>query len=365
MTLYIGENLKKQRKLRELTQEQLADILGVTFQSVSKWERNEGYPDIETLPTIANYFGITVDELMGMDRIRDTTETYKILEAARENASNGLIEENIAMLEEAVKRFPNDYFLLSEYAHYLTFVNWDREGEAFKRNCLKAIDIEERILSECTDTELRNDVQARLCYDYQHAGQHEKAVEAAKKLPFMWNSREVVGESILEGDELIELQQQNIISLTELIYFMLFGMSREESSLFTSEQKIKIKQKIIAIYEIIFEEGDFNFYSHNLSYAYRQIAAIAMLEGNRELALESIEKSAEYAIANDELPDEKPYISMLVNRLAYRKKDTLTNSRTSFCKELLKHMEMNRYDAIRNEPRFKAVEKSLTETDRE
>ena len=52
MTLYIGENLKKQRKLRELTQEQLADILGVSFQSVSKWERNEGYPDIEMLPTI-------------------------------------------------------------------------------------------------------------------------------------------------------------------------------------------------------------------------------------------------------------------------------------------------------------------------
>ena len=53
MTLYIGENLKKQRKLRELTQEQLADILGVSFQSVSKWERGEGYPDIELMPTIA------------------------------------------------------------------------------------------------------------------------------------------------------------------------------------------------------------------------------------------------------------------------------------------------------------------------
>lgn len=66
MTLYIGENLKKQRKLRELTQEQLADILGVSFQSVSKWERGEVYPDIEMLPTIANCFGITVDELLGM-----------------------------------------------------------------------------------------------------------------------------------------------------------------------------------------------------------------------------------------------------------------------------------------------------------
>ena len=40
MTLYIGENLKKQRKLRELTQEQLAEIIGVSFHSVSMWERN-------------------------------------------------------------------------------------------------------------------------------------------------------------------------------------------------------------------------------------------------------------------------------------------------------------------------------------
>lgn len=44
MTLYIGENLKKQRKLKNLTQEQLADILGVSFQSISKWERERFIP---------------------------------------------------------------------------------------------------------------------------------------------------------------------------------------------------------------------------------------------------------------------------------------------------------------------------------
>ena len=107
MTLYIGENLKKQRKLRELTQEQLADILGVSFQSVSKWERGEGYPDIELLPTIAEYFGITTDELMGMKEIRDNADVEKILEQQKENMSKGLIRVNIELLEEAVKVHPN------------------------------------------------------------------------------------------------------------------------------------------------------------------------------------------------------------------------------------------------------------------
>ncbi len=46
MKIYFGENLKRLRKEKELTQETLADFLGVSFQAVSKWERNESYPNI-------------------------------------------------------------------------------------------------------------------------------------------------------------------------------------------------------------------------------------------------------------------------------------------------------------------------------
>lgn len=61
--LKLGENLKKFRLQRELTQEQLADVLGVSAQAVSRWENGTTYPDITLLPTIASYFEITLDEL--------------------------------------------------------------------------------------------------------------------------------------------------------------------------------------------------------------------------------------------------------------------------------------------------------------
>lgn len=54
--LKLGENLKKFRLQRELTQEQLADVLGVSAQAVSRWENGTTYPDITLLPTIASYF---------------------------------------------------------------------------------------------------------------------------------------------------------------------------------------------------------------------------------------------------------------------------------------------------------------------
>ena len=57
MTLLIGENIKRLRRERNLTQEEMAAHLGISFQSISKWERGDGYPDIAMLPPLANYFG--------------------------------------------------------------------------------------------------------------------------------------------------------------------------------------------------------------------------------------------------------------------------------------------------------------------
>ncbi len=67
MNLTIGTNIKNLHVKRGITQEQLAVKIGVTPQSVSKWERNECYPDITYLIPIAEYFAVTIDELMGMN----------------------------------------------------------------------------------------------------------------------------------------------------------------------------------------------------------------------------------------------------------------------------------------------------------
>ena len=79
MDLLIGERIKKYRKNKEMTQDALAQALAVSPQSVSKWECGDGYPDITLLPTIANFFEVTVDELIGNDEIsakEDVSNNY-------------------------------------------------------------------------------------------------------------------------------------------------------------------------------------------------------------------------------------------------------------------------------------------------
>ena len=68
MKLNIGNNIRTLRRSRDMTQDELAAKLGVTFQTVSRWENGGSYPDIEFLPAIADVFDITVDHLLDRDR---------------------------------------------------------------------------------------------------------------------------------------------------------------------------------------------------------------------------------------------------------------------------------------------------------
>lgn len=66
MNEYFGKNIRKLRKNKNLTQEKFAEALGVSFQSVSRWENCITYPDVELIPMIARYFSVKIDELFGI-----------------------------------------------------------------------------------------------------------------------------------------------------------------------------------------------------------------------------------------------------------------------------------------------------------
>ena len=66
MNLNFGANLKRLRRERDMTQEELADALGLSVQAISRYETAAAYPDIEMLPVIAGYFGVTVDYILGV-----------------------------------------------------------------------------------------------------------------------------------------------------------------------------------------------------------------------------------------------------------------------------------------------------------
>ena len=76
----LGQRIARLRRNKGLTQEELGDKVGVSSQAVSKWETDSSVPDVMLLVKIANLFDISVDELLGNDRIKETPQIVPVSE---------------------------------------------------------------------------------------------------------------------------------------------------------------------------------------------------------------------------------------------------------------------------------------------
>ena len=104
MEIIFAERLRKYRREMDLTQEELAAKIGISPQSVSKWERNDGYPDITLLPKIANLFEISIDTLLGNDEAakeEDIEQFYDKLNVMYD------WKERVEYTLEYARRYPN------------------------------------------------------------------------------------------------------------------------------------------------------------------------------------------------------------------------------------------------------------------
>ncbi|MDD4006214.1 MAG: helix-turn-helix transcriptional regulator, partial [Bacilli bacterium] len=76
----LGQRIARLRRNKGHTQEELGDKVGVSSQAVSKWETDSSVPDVMLLVKIANLFDISVDELLGNDRIKETPQIVPVSE---------------------------------------------------------------------------------------------------------------------------------------------------------------------------------------------------------------------------------------------------------------------------------------------
>lgn len=132
MAVYFGENLKKLRKEKELTQETLSEFLGVSFQTVSKWERGEANLDIEMLLTIASFFGVSTDRLLGVDKAEREKKTNEYL-AFYDKMRLKDTSLTFRKFQKAVKEFPGEFRILVRYMELLKEENDNVLGLTMKR----------------------------------------------------------------------------------------------------------------------------------------------------------------------------------------------------------------------------------------
>lgn len=195
MKLYIGENIKRLRRERDMTQEELAEQLSVSFQSVSRWENNACYPDMELIPEIAAFFGVTADDLMGLNAAREEAEIRAVLDDFQLAISEGNIERCIEIARSGLKAHPGSYAIMNKlmYALFMSgddsadIPNWKENMEKYDHEITQ---LGERIMKYCPDQNIRFEATARLAFNHCEMGRKQQSREIYESLPGIEHSRE-------------------------------------------------------------------------------------------------------------------------------------------------------------------------------
>jgi len=295
----IGQRIKELRKKNDLTQEKLADLLGVTYQSVSKWECGTTMPDLAMIVPLARVLHVSADELLGM-KPSEQDERKAYFDSEYFQFWKKDHEEDLEIARQAVAEYPGDYRYLYWLASNEWYVGYSVKymgTDTEKKLIADSIRHCEMILENCDDTELRNHAIFHLVISYRYTNRHDEAKKYAEMYPDdPESSRDDVLLLCLRGEEL-DMQRKKIIKKS------LMNLCNAISNLWEFvdiplEEAVDVEEKVI---KAVIADGNYQHFHITLSLLNLERAKIAMQNGNFDRAVKALSEAIKHAEAFDKM----------------------------------------------------------------
>lgn len=349
MQILICERMRQLRHEKGNTQEQLAKHLGISTQAVSKWEREEGHPDITLLPAIAFFYDVTVDDLLGVGQLQKQAKIAAYEEKRRELVNQGKSQECLALYREAQKEFPNEPEVIFNLMYALKRVSVEENSE-------EIIALGKWLLQNAKQTSERFGAIQSLCYTYRKLGNLEEATKYAAMAGRYWVTENELMRHIMEGERGILWCQGNITTLVDLIGQNVSGMLNKGG--FDACEHIKACEFVLQLYGLLYEDGDYGFYHCRISTWSMRLAKLYAKENKAPETLCHLSRAAEHAITYDALTA-GVHTSPLVNRCKYNAKDWSKNYTENNAMLYLQEMQDGRFDFVKENAKFAEIESRL------
>ena len=296
--LKLSENILRMRREKKITQEELADFIGVTKASVSKWETRQSMPDIMLLPQLASFFQVTVDELLGYEpQLSREQIRYKYRQLSEDFAEKPF-EEVFARSRELVKKYYACYpFLLQVCVLWLNHFMLAQTQERQKEILEEVIGLCNHILENSKDTGIcRLTVNIRAMSDLQ-CGRPERVIEALEDTLTMSCCGEenvlLVQAYSMAGD-LKKADMTVQVDLYQKVQEMLAD-GIQMMQLHQTEESVcaRIRERIEQVIEV-FQVGELN--PNTVANFYYQAAIVLWTQRKEQETYEQLEKFIWYAL---------------------------------------------------------------------
>ena len=298
--LNLAENIIRLRHDKKITQEQLADFVGVTKASVSKWETKQSMPDILLLPQLAAFFDVTIDELLGYEPQLSKEQMQKIyLELASAFAKDPF-EEVIERVEKAEKEYYSCYPFLYQLTllylnHFMLAGDRERQQEILE----KALHLCDHILADCKEISICNKTVVLRAMILLQLGKAFEVIESLKEITnpvsaarqsggVMVQAYQMAGE-LEKADSFTQINMYN--EVLALVDWSTEYIAIHSDNLAICEETIRRIDMVAKAYDLIHLNGNC------IALFWYQAAIMYCTQGRKEKALTYIESFVE-AIEN-------------------------------------------------------------------
>ena len=314
MQIELGNNIRHLRRRDGRTQEALAEALGVTSQAVSRWESGGSFPDINLIPSIANYFGVTIDELFGYENQRqqriDALYT-KINNMLRQNyGADKNISQCIAMARDALVEYPGNEKLMLCLASALSRAGYVRYGQEYLvdgdgyivydtqkhrtyEEWREAILLYEKVLERLPMGSFRDRAMEELSQLYLNLGYEEKACALAESAPSIWNAKEFLRAYAFDGKRGVEAKEAALLNAVHAAAVFIVNITTGSQKHFSPAEKVDSIQRAIGMFELICPDGNFGSHYGYVASLHMLLSLYLWLDGKKEEAFAALDAALE------------------------------------------------------------------------
>lgn len=279
-----GQRIKALRREASMTQENLAELLSISPQAVSRWETDLAMPDISLLPPLANLFGVTTDHLLGMDTYeRDQRKTE--FDEAFHNYWMHDDKENYEMARRAVAEYPGnmEYVEWLASAEYYVAIPTVDNGE-YNRLLESSVKHYRIVLDNCKGQKIYDKALHGICFALSMLGRKGEAKEYAEQIEDE-RDRDRMLVWCLEGEERKRLSQK--VAENSLNTFI--------SDLNFAGRSLARCDAVEQILAILFPDGNYQYYHNYLQYNAMDKAFQFCADGRYDEVIDALKKARFHA----------------------------------------------------------------------
>ncbi len=317
-----GQIIKDLRHKSNMTQEQLAEILSISGQAVSRWENDNAMPDISILPAIANLFDVSCDYLLGVDISRKEEKINQIIQNAQKYEPDNY-KEAVDLLRDGLKEYPRSYRLMHWLIVYLELYASGRDDKQRVVLLQEMISYGEKILDGCTNETIRFSTINHLCQGYTQINELDKARRLIDTLPDIWAgcNRQTMLSRICCGQEQFDAKRD---ALAYHLSQAIIGFNNLNTELDNGElalspaEEITMYENVLALITILFPDNNCGTYFLSKIQAYKSLSFLHFKQENIDQGIHYLKNAVEDIVSFENGYDEKQvYTSLLMRGKEY------------------------------------------------